>query len=565
MRKKIRRLIILGLAALLPALTQCASVQEVEMRTPSSGSFEVFAKQTDTRTLNDGLSTLWLDGDRFNLFHAPAGGDGYVSDGAFTVDDPETGHATGTVQSLGTGKNDWFLVYPYTASASLPTAVPVIVGAPAGTSQVQIDADNMSGLCGERFPLTGRALAVPAGDVPGIAVSQALSVLAVNVNNATSAPVTVTEVRFKAPEAVVGTFTVNVTGEEPVFTEVDASDEAVLAVDGESAIPAGENGIFYLGIKPFTAGAGETLTLKVNDEERTVTLTRAVTFAPGRIKTLNITLENGDEPGIYYFKRTKAFSVGKTYVFVAEEENGTLRMATALAAGVSNGRLEGREVEEVDGVITLESLKDAFGFYQGEYGALIRQADGRYLYNKSTTNNNVFAGTTPDISYYWEVTLDNTGRVTLVNRRDRQLKYNEEVAGFEVRAKTDALAQLFYLYELQNSEDAVAAFLENETPGVYAYDGQDWLYTEGSQQLSVRTSGPVFAFRLFDPAQYTAVQVTGLPVDLAEKDRFTIRFVRTVKQAAAQAASFEVQAVRVADGKAWLLSGNGTGFIVCIQ
>ena len=130
---------------------------------------------------------------------------------------------------------------------------------------------------------------------------------------------------------------------------------------------------------------------------------------------------------------------------------------------------------------------------------------------------------------------------------------------------TDNLGQLFYLYELQNSESAVAEFLEKETPGVYAYNGQDWLYTEGSQQLSVRTSGPSIAFRLFDPAAYTAIQVTGLPVDLAEKDRFTIRMVRSVKQAATHAAEFEVQAVRVADGKAWLMAGNGTGFIVCIQ
>jgi hypothetical protein len=256
---------IIALAALLPALVQCASVQEAEMSAPAVGTFEVFATPGDTRTVNDGMSTDWLNGDKFNLFHAPAGADRYVSDGAFTVDDPETGHAVGNVQSLGSGKKDWFLLYPYASSATLPTAVPVTVGAPVGASQVQALADDMSGLAGPYFPLMGRALAVSADAVPTLTVSPALSVLAVNVTNATDSPVAVTQVRFKAPEAIVGSFKVDVTGAEPVYTAVDAADEAVLAVNEDVFLPAGDNGVFYLGIKPFTAGAGTTLTLSVND------------------------------------------------------------------------------------------------------------------------------------------------------------------------------------------------------------------------------------------------------------------------------------------------------------
>ena len=568
MHKNRRLYKLFGPAVALLALTQCASVQEAEMSAPAVGTFEVFATPGDTRTVNDGMSTAWLNGDKFNLFHAPAGAGSYVSDGAFTVDDPETGHAVGNVQSLGTGQKDWFLLYPYASSATLPTAVPVTVGAPVGSSQVQVLADDMASLAGPYFPLMGRALAVPADAVPSLTVAPALSVLAVNVTNATDSPVAVTQVRFKAPEAIVGSFKVDVTGAEPVYTAVSAADEAVLSVNEDVFLPAGDNGVFYLGIKPFTAGAGTTLTLTVNDEVRTVTLTRPVTFSAGKIKTLNMTLEASGpgDPGTYFFKRAQTASLGKTYLFVAEDEEGSLRMATALPAGSGNGRLAGVDVEANDGVITLESLDNAFSFFQGEHGTLIRQADERYLYNASATNNNVYAGTAlNNTGYYWTITLDAAGRATIVNMRNRQLKYNEEVGSFEARMNTDNLGQLFYLYELQNSESAVAEFLAKETPGVYAYNGQDWLYTEGSQQLSVRTSGSSLAFRLFDPAAYTAVQVTGLPVDLAEKDRFTVRMVRSVKQAATHVAEFEVQAVRIADGKAWLMAGNGTGFIVCIQ
>ena len=199
-----------------------------------------------------------------------------------------------------------------------------------------------------------------------------------NVTNATGSPVAVTRVRFKAPEAIVGSFKVDVTGAEPVYTAVNAADEAVLSVNENVLLSAGDNGVFYLGIKPFTAGAGTTLTLTVNDEVRTVTLTRPVTFSAGKIKTLNMTLEASGpgDPGTYFFKRAQTASLGKTYLFVAEDEEGALRMATALPAGTGNGRLAGVDVEANDGVITLESLDNAFSFFQGEHGTLIRRGYG---------------------------------------------------------------------------------------------------------------------------------------------------------------------------------------------
>jgi hypothetical protein len=557
-------------AALLFLLTGCASVQEVEMSVPAGASFEVFATQADTRTVNDGLSTLWVEGDRFSLFHATTGTSAFVADGAFTVDDIETGHATGTIASPVTAASDWYLVYPYASAATSPKAVPVTVGASSGTAQVQIGADNMSHLAGEAIPLSGKATAVAAEVTPALSVSPAVSVIAVNVTNPGEGTVTVTDVRFRAPESIVGSFTLDVTGDSPVFTAVSASDEASLKVQGDVTLKKEENAIFYLAVKPFTAGAGTTLTLTVNEDVRTITLTRPVAFTAGKIKTLNITLEPSDpDPvGTYYFKRVSSFSPGKKYILVAAEtddqDNVTLRMAQALPAETTNGRLYCEDVEEEDGIITLSSQENAFTFYESESGTLIRQADGRYLYT-NTSNANLYAGTEPAAGYYWTITFDNQDQASLVNRQ-RQLKYNttSTVRAFQARKTTESGLPV-RLYELQNSDDVVAEFIKNTTPGVYAYEGSDWLYEDGSMQLSVRTGNGETAFRIYEPTTYTVIQVTGIPEAIAENDRLDIRLARYVKQAATHFSDLSVQVVHIEDGKAWLMAGNGTGFIVCIQ
>ena len=570
MRKSLKHLQRYIRVAGLLALAGCASVQEVEVTAPAGASFEVYASPVDTRTVNEGLSTLWVEGDRFSLFHAKAGSTAYVADGAFTVDDIETGHATGSIASPATGSTDWYMVYPYASSAASPASVPVTIGAAAGTAQVQACADDMGHLAGETFPLGGKAAAVAADATPTLSVAPILSVIAVNVTNPGEGSFTVNSIRFRAPEAIVGTFKADVTGESPAFTAVSASDEAVLTVTEGAVLQKDDNAVFYLGIKPFIASAGATLTLTVNDEVHTLTLTRPATFTAGKIKTLNVTLEpsDPDPQGTYYFKRVSTFSPGKKYIMVAaetdEDENVTLRMAQAMPEGTSSGRLYAEDVEEADGVITLPSQENAFSFYESENGTLIRQEDGRYIYNNNS-NANVYAGTTLGAGYYWTVTFDNQGQASIVNRQ-RQLKYNnaESVRAFQTR-KTSESGLLIRLYELQNSDDAVEEFIRNTVPGVYSYEGTDWLYEDGSMQLSVRTGNGSMAFRIYEPSTYTVLQVTGLPETIAENDRIDIRLARYVKQAATHFTNLSVQVVHIADGKAWLMAGNGTGLIVCIQ
>ena len=566
MRKRMKAIKIISLAALTLVLTQCAAVQETDAPRRAKASFEVYASPVDTRTVNDGLHTLWSDGDSFSLFHAPAGTPSFSTDGAFIIDKPETGHARGTVSGLADGTYDWYMVYPHIDGAERPTDVPVLVGAPADGAQVQMGKDNSSHLAGEGFPLGGRGRNVTTPETPVLTVAPLVSVVAVNVTNPGEGLARISTIRFKAPEAIMGEFRVDVTGDTPIFRAADATDEAVLSVAGTTLLRAGESAIFYLGIKPFTAPSGSTLTLTVNDQVRTVTLTKEVTFSAGRIKTLNITLDESEPSALFYFKRTETVVSGHKYILVAEDtKQGGLRMACPLPVGTDYGRLPAETVVETEeDVIALEVPDNAFLFTEAEKGYTIRQQDGRYLYNAN--KDDIYVGTEPASSYYWTVTFDANGQAVIANS-SRRIQYNptSSVQKFQSRQSSSSVGQNPSLYELVNDEDLTDEFVQKTVPGVYDYNGFNWTYADGISQTSVRTLSGKTAFRIFYPDEFMVIQLTGIPAEPALNDRFSVRFVRYIKQAATHADDFTVTVVKLEDGKAWLMADGGTGFIVQIQ
>jgi len=566
LKRKTTATALIGLAIALPVLTQCASVQEAESPHRASASFEIYAAPSDTRTVNDGMSTLWVIGDKFNIFHAPAGMPSFVSDGQFTVDDAATGHAVGSVGTLGEGSYDWYMVYPYADRAEKPVNVPVVIGAQAGGKQVQQGKDSRAHLAGDTFPVGGKVLRVPAGDTPVLSAAPLVSVISVHVTNPGQGVVTVSDVRFKAPEEIVGSFTVDVTGDTPAFQAVDASDEAVLSVTGGVLLRAGETATFFLGIKPFQAAAGSSLVLTVNDQVRTVTLSKSVTFAAGKIKSLNITLDESEPSPSYYFKRVDSVISGHKYLFVAEDtKQGGLRVACPLPEGTDKGRMPAETVSETDDHIILqETLDNAFVLTSSESGYTIRQQDGRYLYN--TNGEDAGAGTEPDSRYYWTVSFDTDGVSTIVSRA-RRIQYNPttSVQKFEVRQSNSSVGRNPWLYELLNDEEATDEFIQKTVPGVYDYNGLTWLYVDGTSQTSVRTLAGESVFRLFYPADYVVIQISGIPAEPVLNDRFEIRMVRYLKQAATHADDFTVTVAKVEGGMAWLLADGGTGFIVNIR
>ena len=78
----------------LLAVPAC-NVVDMENPTPEI-PYEIFLVPP-TKTANNGLSTVWVDGDKVNVFHAEAGTENYVNDGAFTFSTED--RFTGTIKA----------------------------------------------------------------------------------------------------------------------------------------------------------------------------------------------------------------------------------------------------------------------------------------------------------------------------------------------------------------------------------------------------------------------------------------------------------------------------------
>lgn len=145
-----------------------------------------------TKTANNGLSTVWVDGDKVNVFHAVAGTTDYINDGAFVFSNED--RFTGTIKSeLKEGKSyDWYVSYPYDPSMTSPKYMRVTIP----TIQTQLADGDMSHLCEKMCPLAGKALEVPAAENPNVMMNHLVTVMKIKVTNYESTPCNLQTVSF---------------------------------------------------------------------------------------------------------------------------------------------------------------------------------------------------------------------------------------------------------------------------------------------------------------------------------------------------------------------------------
>ena len=275
-------------------LTNCAKEIDAPVQEPETVGypFEIVASTVDTKTVNDGMSTKWVANDKINVFHALGESTEYVDDGAFTVSDVEAGVFTGTLtEALDVEEEyDWYVLYPYNEKVTTPgakTAGFTYIGYSTGLNQTGYNS--MASLKGSVCPLYGTAKY--AGVRPEITMNHLSSIIAINVTNQNEEPLTITTASFTAPEDIVGSYFIDITGESVVYTPSNANyvkNTAIVNVtSGATPLAQGESAILYAAIKPFTAAAGQKLTLSVNGYSKEIELTKDVTFTAGKIKTLN--------------------------------------------------------------------------------------------------------------------------------------------------------------------------------------------------------------------------------------------------------------------------------------
>lgn len=280
------------------SLTNCTEKIEgpIAPATPAGIPFEISA-DISTKTTNEGLVTQWASGDAINLFHAEAGTAGYVSDNDFILDANRDGVFTGNLAGGGLNASksyDWYAIYPYNKNVTTPAATDkgyIFLGQTAnkGFRTIQEGNDSKSHLCGTALPLYGVAKGVASDVKPSVAMNNLASVVAVKVKNTTTEPLVVKSVSFTSTEDIVGTYYIDFTGENVVYKGSGkdyVSATASLTVNNGDAIPANSEAAFYIPIKPHTVAKDKVLKISVNGCKKSLALTKDVTFAAGRIKTL---------------------------------------------------------------------------------------------------------------------------------------------------------------------------------------------------------------------------------------------------------------------------------------
>lgn len=293
--KKLSLFLGMALAALL-SLTNCTEKIEgpIAPATPAGIPFEISA-DISTKTTNDGLVTNWAKGDAINLFHAVASTTDYVSDNDFTLDATRAGVFTGSLAGGGLNPSksyDWYAFYPYSEYNKTPAGVSkdtfgyTHIGDKSQTQEVN---DSKAHLCGDALPLYGVAKGLASDVKPEIAMNNLASVVAVKVKNTTTEPLVVKSVSFTSTEDIVGTYYIDFTGENVVYTGSGkdyVSATASLTVNNGEAIAPNSEATFYIPIKPHSVKTGSILKISVNGYEKPLTLPKNVTFTAGKIKTL---------------------------------------------------------------------------------------------------------------------------------------------------------------------------------------------------------------------------------------------------------------------------------------
>ena len=291
-------------AGLAAALSLVGCNKETDVKGLDGRPVEIVLSDVATRTVNDGMSTKWENGDALNVFVAPAGSAEYSANTKFEVDDAANNHAKGTAE-LTADAYDWYLLYPYSSYIKTPANTGsgyIPIGSKSNEKQTQAGLNSMAHLSGENLPVYGVAKNVARDETPVVSMKHVASVVAINLTNATSTALKVDEVSFTASQDIVGTYYIDFSQETLAFKGSGnnyVSNTASLTVSGDETIAAGASAKFYLAIKPFTAKGQDKLVVKVHSGElvfeKEVTLPTAVEFKSGVIKQLNVTYTGGSE------------------------------------------------------------------------------------------------------------------------------------------------------------------------------------------------------------------------------------------------------------------------------
>ena len=157
-------------------------------------------------------------------------------------------------------------------------------------------------LAGSGCPLYGTDMGVKKSDRPHFKMNYLYSVVAINIVNETDGPIAIDYVEFKANEAIVGEFKVNITNGTPSYTaDGTTSEKTKVKLDKPVEIKANGSYKLYLAIKPFEASNDQIVisingtATKDNGVSKVVTMPADARFLAGKITTLTVPVVKPNE------------------------------------------------------------------------------------------------------------------------------------------------------------------------------------------------------------------------------------------------------------------------------
>lgn len=301
-------------------LTNCDKISDNEQF--AKNDFTIFATPSvETKTVNDGVTSSWKADDALSVMHAVAGSSNYVKDGKFVVaeNDVDAGRFTGELgEALDASKSyDWYMIYPYSGKMADPVNDGVCyfyVGRGATQAQTQKGNNSMDHLSGIDVPLYATAKGLAGSSTPTVDMHHLCAAVAFNLTNNSAADLIVSSIEFTSTEPIVGTYYINIAGDEPVYVssgESYVSNTAKLTVSGGSAIKKGNSAKFYMAIKPHTVAKGGKISIKVTANDGStytndINVSSAATFKAGKIQTINVDYSRPETLSGYVFSWASA-------------------------------------------------------------------------------------------------------------------------------------------------------------------------------------------------------------------------------------------------------------------
>lgn len=346
-----------AMGLMMAAIVSLVSCQPKEIFSETR-TMTITASSDLTKTTNDGMSTLWAEGDQLHVFYS--NGSTYEKAGVFTLSEgigSKTGTFTGETSATVSGAATWYAIYtganaaaPLTPAASATEDGFIYLGRSNGITQPAYD--DMARVSSSHCPMYGIAENVPASGTPAFAMKQLASVIEFDVVNKTGKSLIISSLELKELTDVAGQYLLDITGSEPVLTPVEGKTitNPVVKITNPAELAANAVAKLYIPVKPFKhtteAGMQVVVSGKVNDAEGSKTISlnpvgdAQCTFAAGKIKkvTVNVTELDVVTPADHTFIFNTSEGLGKLGIAVPEAGGNTTlngETFTDRASGVS--------------------------------------------------------------------------------------------------------------------------------------------------------------------------------------------------------------------------------------